>query len=438
MKVKLRARRLWNDVDKVTDNEEDNMSTLEAIIAAVPAEYREPFGAKSSAKEAWEAITAMSVGSDRAKKDGEMMEDFSLRLQTLINKLKSHGIALSIETMLDLSTLTIEDVTGRLRTVDERLDQATTTKDNDKLLLIEEKWAARRNSGKVAFSSHVGDGKRRGKASSEKKKQVDPNAYRRCHCPDDDVLCIDNVEAEERKETTTVEGPRKTLKAINLDEHAPKSTLDVWRADQEQRWYLDSGASNHMTGSKASFSELDDDITDTVKFGDGSRVTIQGRVTIIFRCQNGEQRVLTDVYYIPQLRSSIISISQLDERDSEVLIKDKVLRIREREQRLIAKVKRSLNWLYLLNLKDEEAAAIKKFKMRAEAESGNKLHVQSSDRGDEFTSVVFAAYCADQGVVRHHTTPYSPQQNGMVKRWNQMVVGMAQSMMKAKGMLARF
>ena len=54
-------------------------------------------------------------------------------------------------------------------------------------------------------------------------------------------------------------------------------------ANQEQLWYLDSGASNHMTGSKASFSELDDDVTGTVKFGDGSRVAIQGHGTIIFR-----------------------------------------------------------------------------------------------------------------------------------------------------------
>ena len=68
MKVKLRARWLWNAVDKGTDNEEDDMSALEAILAAVPAEYREPLGAKSSAKEAWEAIAAMRVGSDRAKK----------------------------------------------------------------------------------------------------------------------------------------------------------------------------------------------------------------------------------------------------------------------------------------------------------------------------------------------------------------------------------
>ena len=47
MKVKLRARRLWNAVDKGTDNEEDDMSALEAILAAVPAEYREPLGRRA-------------------------------------------------------------------------------------------------------------------------------------------------------------------------------------------------------------------------------------------------------------------------------------------------------------------------------------------------------------------------------------------------------
>ena len=44
------------------------MSALEAILAAIPVEYKEPLGAKSSAKEAWEAIAAMHVGSDHAKK----------------------------------------------------------------------------------------------------------------------------------------------------------------------------------------------------------------------------------------------------------------------------------------------------------------------------------------------------------------------------------
>ena len=153
---------------------------------------------------------------------------------------------------------------------------------------------------------------------------------------------LHDVEAKEREEATMVEGPRKALKTVNLDEPRTQVHLGHVGADQEQRWYLDSGASNHMMGSKAAFSELDDDdVTGTVKFGGGSRVAIQGRDTIIFRCQNGEHRALTDVYYIPQLRSSIISIGQLDECGSEVLIKDGVLRIRDREQRLLAKVKRS-------------------------------------------------------------------------------------------------
>ena len=110
MKVKLRARRLWSAIDKGIDNEEDDMSALEAIIAAVPVEYREPLGTKSSSKEVWEAIAAMRIDSDRAKKataqllkqeyanlkfkDGESVEDFSLHLQTLISKLKSHGVTI--------------------------------------------------------------------------------------------------------------------------------------------------------------------------------------------------------------------------------------------------------------------------------------------------------------------------------------------------------
>ena len=113
MKVKLRARRLWNVVDKGTDNEEDDMSVLEDILAAVPTEYREPLGAKSSAKEEWEAIAAMRISSDRAKKvtaqllkqeyanlrfkDGESVKDFSLCLQTLISKLRSHGVTINEE-----------------------------------------------------------------------------------------------------------------------------------------------------------------------------------------------------------------------------------------------------------------------------------------------------------------------------------------------------
>ena len=85
---------------------------------------------------------------------------------------------------------------------------------------------------------------------------------------------LHDVEAEEKEEVMASEGPGKALKAINLDEPCAEVHLGCVGADQEQQCYLDSGASNHMTGSKEAFSELDDDVTGVVKFGDGSRVAI--------------------------------------------------------------------------------------------------------------------------------------------------------------------
>ena len=110
---------------------------------------------------------------------------------------------------------------------------------------------------------------------------------------------LHGVKAKEKGEVMAVKGPRKALKAVNLDESRTQVHLGRMVGEQEQRWYLDSGASNHMTGSKEAFSKLDGNVTNTVKFDDGSRVAIRGRGTIIFRCQNGEHRALTDVYYIP-------------------------------------------------------------------------------------------------------------------------------------------
>ena len=95
---------------------------------------------------------------------------------------------------------------------------------------------------------------------------------------------LHDIEAKEKGEVMVVKGPGKALKAVYLDEPCAQVHLGRVGGEQEQRWYLDSGASNHMTGSKAAFSELNDVVTGTVKFNDGSRVVIRGHGTIIFRC----------------------------------------------------------------------------------------------------------------------------------------------------------
>lgn len=63
-------------------------------------------------------------------------------------------------------------------------------------------------------------------------------------------------------------------------------------------WYLDNGASNHMTGQRGKFKELDERVSGKVKFGDGSTVCIKIKGTVVFQCKNGEERTLSEVYYI--------------------------------------------------------------------------------------------------------------------------------------------
>ena len=66
---------------------------------------------------------------------------------------------------------------------------------------------------------------------------------------------------------------------------------------KEVVWYLDSGATNHMTGDCASFPELDTGMTRSIKFGDGSTIDICGQGTILFVCKSGEHQAITGDTY---------------------------------------------------------------------------------------------------------------------------------------------
>jgi transposase InsO family protein len=84
----------------------------------------------------------------------------------------------------------------------------------------------------------------------------------------------------------------------------------------------------------------------------------------------------------------------------------------------------------LLTAKSEASSAIKCIQAAVEKECGHKLRVLRTDNGGEFTAVEFAAYCVDEGITRHFSAPYTPQQNGVVERRNQTVVAMARALLK--------
>jgi transposase InsO family protein len=92
------------------------------------------------------------------------------------------------------------------------------------------------------------------------------------------------------------------------------------------------------------------EVCDTVSFRDGSMANIEGYGTVLLNCKNGEHRSFTDIYYIPCLTSNIISIEQLDEAGYKVNTEDGVLRIREQSRKMLARVSRWTDRLYVLKL----------------------------------------------------------------------------------------
>nr|GFC73797.1 zinc finger, CCHC-type [Tanacetum cinerariifolium] len=46
---------------------------------------------------------------------------------------------------------------------------------------------------------------------------------------------------------------------------------------KDSQWYLDNGASNHMTGIRDHFENLAEKVSWRVKFGDGSYIEIKGK-----------------------------------------------------------------------------------------------------------------------------------------------------------------
>jgi hypothetical protein len=107
MKVKLKARALWNVVEKgVTDIQEELMA-LDALCSVVPPEIIPSIAKMETAKEAWEAIATMRIGDDQVKKstaqqlwqkfdmatcgEGETIEDYALCLNGMVAHLTTLG-----------------------------------------------------------------------------------------------------------------------------------------------------------------------------------------------------------------------------------------------------------------------------------------------------------------------------------------------------------
>ena len=87
-------------------------------------------------------------------------------------------------------------------------------------------------------------------------------------------------------------------------------------------WYVDSGASCHMTGVCEYFSELSESGTDIeVVLGDDRVVRAVSVGKLTFQRESKPPLKVSDVLYVPGMRKNLISVSALEDRGYEILFK---------------------------------------------------------------------------------------------------------------------
>lgn len=399
MKILLKVHKVWEIVETETIESDKNNMAIALIFQSIPEALVLQVGELDTAKKVWDAIRTRHLGAERVRearlqtlmsdfdrlkmKETETIDDFVGKLSELSSKSASLGATIeepklvkkflsslprkkyihmvaSLEQVLNLNETNFEDIVGRLKAYEERIveDEDEGREEQNKLMYANSDSQSNqsnqdyngdyRNRGRGGRSYGRGRGRGRYYRDFDLSKitcfRCDKNGHFASNCPD---RILKLQEAFENKADDTQEADKLLMhEVVFLNEKNVKPKDYATGTDDERIWYLDNGASNHMTGKQGYFKSIDESITGKVRFGDDSRIDIKGKGSILFISQNGAEKILADVYYIPDLKSNIISLGQATEAGCEIRMKEELLTLHDKEGKLVVQAKRSMNRLY--------------------------------------------------------------------------------------------
>nr|GEV07010.1 putative zinc finger, CCHC-type [Tanacetum cinerariifolium] len=297
MEAIMDAQGLWESIEptaSVAVDEKKSKMARAFIFQAIPEDILMQVAKKKTAREVWESLKTWFVGADRVQKarlhtfksefealqmkDGESINEYAGKLSGMISKYDSVGATLndeelvrklfdmvtekyihliaSMEQHLDVEEMPFEEAIGRLKAYKDSKAPGGRGRG----------WNGDRG-GRVGARKGRGSGRGRGNRYGKKPSQEECKNKKK---PEQEVHLMREMEED-------------TLLLCVKGEHLPSMVML-----NEDKCFL-----NYMKVGTVAIETC---------------VEIKGKGTLLFQCKNGDQLMVSDMYFIPTLTSNILSL----------------------------------------------------------------------------------------------------------------------------------
>ncbi|KAK2451463.1 putative mitochondrial protein [Trifolium repens] len=329
------------------------------LFQAIDRSILETILTRDTSRDIWEAMRRKYQGSTKVKRaqlqslrrefevlamgEGETVNDYFARTLSIANKMTAQGerieqvmvvekilrsmpakfnyVVCSIEESNDVTTLSIDELQSSLLVHEQRMKGQKEHSDEQALKMS--------NAGRGRGRS-TSRGRGRGRQSRELVEcyKCHKLGHYKNECPDWERNA-NYVEQENEEE-------------MLLMAHSDSNEDFI-----KEPWYLDSGCSNHMIGTKNCLFDFDETFRESVKLGNDSKMAVMGKGNVKLNIE-GRIHVITDVYYLPGLSNNLLSIGQLQQKGLTIVFKNNMCQLFHDEKGLILTTEMTANRMYIV------------------------------------------------------------------------------------------
>lgn len=358
MKTILKSQDLWDFVERgyadpdeenrLRDNKKKDAKALVFIQQAVHDSIFSRIATATTSMQAWSILQKEFQGDSKVivvrlqslrrdfetlmMKGGESIASFLSRAMTIVSQMRSYGekvtdqtivekvlrnlnpkfdhVVGAIEESKDLSVFSFDELMGSLKAHEARINRSV-EKNEEKAFQVKDaatkSGPASRGQGREGLRGGEGRGCGRGRGRNNGHKQSNEqgsikNGIQCHHCHRYGHIKADcwyrdqkiNFAAEENEEENYL------FMACNDTDHKPSDL-----------WFADSGCSNHMTGAKSMFQELDEKQKKKVQLGNTKEMQVEGKGKVVVHTSHDKVKMLDNVQFVPDLGYNLLSVGQL-------------------------------------------------------------------------------------------------------------------------------